>query len=27
MEEEYNFLLEKQTWDLVPLPLGRKIVS
>jgi hypothetical protein len=26
MQEEYNFLLEKQTWDLVPLPSGRKLV-
>eukprot|EP00253_Pinus_taeda_P028107 PITA_28107 len=26
MEEEYNSLLENQTWDLVPFPLGRKIV-
>ena len=26
MKEEYNSLLEKQTWDMVPLPLGRKIV-
>eukprot|EP00253_Pinus_taeda_P027706 PITA_27706 len=26
IEEEYNSLLENQTWDLVPLPLGRKIV-
>eukprot|EP00253_Pinus_taeda_P019097 PITA_19097 len=26
MEEEYNSLLENQTWDLVPLPLGRKLV-
>jgi hypothetical protein len=26
MQEEYNFLLENQTWDLVPLPFGRKLV-
>eukprot|EP00253_Pinus_taeda_P026310 PITA_26310 len=26
MEEEYNSLLENQTWNLVPLPLGRKLV-
>jgi hypothetical protein len=26
MQEEYNSLLEKQTWDLVPLPSGRKLV-
>eukprot|EP00253_Pinus_taeda_P006645 PITA_06645 len=26
MEEEYNSLLENQTWDLVPLPSGRKLV-
>jgi hypothetical protein len=26
MQEEYNSLLENQTWDLVPLPSGRKIV-
>eukprot|EP00253_Pinus_taeda_P007816 PITA_07816 len=26
MEEEYNSLLENQSWDLVPLPLGRKLV-
>jgi hypothetical protein len=26
MHEEYNSLIENQTWDLVPLPSGRKIV-
>jgi hypothetical protein len=26
MQEEYNSLLENQTWDLVPLPSGRKLV-
>jgi hypothetical protein len=26
MQEEYESLLENQTWDLVPLPLGRKLV-
>jgi hypothetical protein len=26
MQEEYKSLLENQTWDLVPLPLGRKLV-
>jgi hypothetical protein len=26
MQEEYNPLLENQTWDLVPLPSGRKLV-
>eukprot|EP00253_Pinus_taeda_P022653 PITA_22653 len=26
MEEEYNSLLKNQTWDLVPLPSGRKLV-
>jgi hypothetical protein len=25
MQEEYNSLLENQTWDPVPLPSGRKI--
>jgi hypothetical protein len=25
MQKEYNSLLENQTWDLVPLPSGRKI--
>jgi hypothetical protein len=26
MQEEYNSLLENQTWYLVPLPAGRKLV-
>ena len=26
MEEEYNSLMKKNTWDLVPLPKGRKVV-
>jgi hypothetical protein len=26
MQEEYNSLLENQTWDLVPLLSGRKLV-
>jgi hypothetical protein len=26
MQEEYNSFLENQTWDLVPLPSGRKII-
>jgi hypothetical protein len=26
MKEEYTFILENQNWDLVPLPLGRKLV-
>jgi hypothetical protein len=26
MQEEYNSLLENQTWDLVPVPSQRKIV-
>jgi hypothetical protein len=26
MQEEYNSLLENQTWDLVPLTSGRKLV-
>jgi hypothetical protein len=26
MQEDYNSLLENQTWDLVLLPLGRKLV-
>jgi hypothetical protein len=27
MQEEYSSLLENQTWDLVPLPYGRKLVN
>jgi hypothetical protein len=26
MQEEYNSLLENHTWDMVPLPSGRKLV-
>ena len=26
MQEEHDSLLENQTWDLVPLPPGRKLV-
>lgn len=26
-DDEYNSLLEKRTWDLVPLPKGRKVVG
>ena len=26
MQKEYNSLLKNQTWDLVSLPLGRKLV-
>ncbi len=26
MDEEYSALMEKNTWDLVPLPKGRKLV-
>ena len=26
MEEEYNYLIKKKTWDLVSLPKGRKVV-
>ena len=26
MQEEYNSLLENETWDLIPLPSGRKCV-
>jgi hypothetical protein len=26
MQEEHDSLLENQTWDLVPLQLGRKLV-
>jgi hypothetical protein len=27
MNEEYHFLMENDTWDLVPLPKGRKLVK
>jgi hypothetical protein len=27
MQEEYNSLLENQTWDLVPLPSRKKLVK
>jgi hypothetical protein len=27
MDEEYDSLIWNQTWELVPLPLGRKIVQ
>ena len=27
MQDEYNSLLENQTWDLVPLPSDRKLVK
>ena len=27
VEEEYNTLLKKQTWDLTPLPPGRKLIA
>jgi hypothetical protein len=27
MQEEYNSLLKDQTWDLVPLPSGTKLVK
>ena len=26
MDEEYRSLMENDTWDLVPLPKGRKLV-
>jgi len=26
MEEEYNSLFENRTWDMVPLPSGRKLI-
>jgi hypothetical protein len=26
MQEDYNSLLKKQTWDLVPLPSRRRLV-
>jgi hypothetical protein len=26
MNEEYHYLMENNTWDLVPLPKGRKLV-
>jgi hypothetical protein len=26
MQEKYDSLLEDQTWDMVPLPPGRKLV-
>ena len=26
MDEEYHFLMTNDTWDLVPLPKGRKLV-
>ena len=26
MQKNYNSLLKNQTWDLVPLPFGRKLV-
>jgi hypothetical protein len=26
MQEEYNSLIKNETWDLVPLPSGRKLV-
>jgi hypothetical protein len=27
MQEDYNFFLKNQTWDLLPLPFRRKIFS
>jgi hypothetical protein len=27
MDEEYQSLMKSQTWELVPLPLGRKLFS
>jgi hypothetical protein len=26
MNEEYCYLMEKDTWDILPLPKGRKLV-
>ena len=26
MDEEYSALMDNKTWDLVPLPKGRKLV-
>ena len=27
MNEEYRYLMENNTWDIIPLPKGRKIVK